>query len=171
MTSNMFLSSSGTASASRSEEAAAMNLLMRSRTVAHSAGKEPPQPPLSPPLNDERGERCCRKTLPSRVAALVLVSSMAVFSPGLARSRSWSSIGKRTAAKADSHSRAPISAWRSRKRSARWREERADVRMWLRLSQQRRAVPWSSGHHARGHRGTDAEPSSAQELWIWPALG
>ena len=47
----------------------------------------------------------------------------------------------------------------------------ADVRMWLRLSQQSRAVPCKSGHQATGHRffvdlASSSDPSSAQSLWI-----
>ena len=53
--------------------AAFINFSMKSRTVSQSAVKVGKL---------AKGVKCCKKTLPRRVAARVLVSSIAVFSPG-----------------------------------------------------------------------------------------
>lgn len=119
ITNNMFFNDSGTASANKSDVAARMNFCIKSNTVNHNAVKVG---------NVVNGVKCCKNTLPNNVAALVLVSSMAVFSPGLLLTRRWSSIGKRTLVKVASHS-AGVNVFRSWKRSALCKVVNAEVRM------------------------------------------
>ncbi len=119
MTKSMFFKDSGTASASRSELAALINFSMKSRMVSHKAVK------VGSVVN---GVRCCRNTFPNRVAALVLVSSMAVLSPGwLGTNRSVSS-GNKTFVNAASHS-SEDNFWRSWKSRALCNVVNALVRM------------------------------------------
>ena len=67
MTSSMFLSDSGRASARRSEAAVSTKWLIRSRMVSHSAVKVG---------REESGPRCCRKTCEMNKWGRQVASSM-----------------------------------------------------------------------------------------------
>ena len=86
----------------------------------------------------------------SRCPCLVLVSSIAVLSPGWLGIRSWSSIGKSTWVNAASHSKGDkvCKSWNNR---ALCKLVKALVLIWLLLSQHNLAIPWSKGHQASPH--------------------
>ena len=139
ITSNMFFSDSGKASASRSVLAVAQKCPMISRMESQRAGNVG---------RLERGVRCWRKTLDNIMAALSLVSSLP-WSP-FPTSSSFLNIGNKTLKNANSHCEGD-KTWRSGSRRLLCRRVRDWVLTCWRESQQSLAMPCRAGHQATSH--------------------